>query len=317
MNTPSPEDNGFPAKLRGNPHASRPKAGSRPLDKMQHVVGRVDVAAVDATAAVAAVHPFAKRLRPVGIAPASAASPGGAARVDQDHRPVGAFSLAGHDVDPAVRARVLLAGDRQRRDPELQRHEPLPVRAADDRVHRLRRQLAVPPDPGEARDADEPQPPVPADQPVADAEVGAAEARKARSPARLQSPEETLERPVAPAQDLLPGAAAVAGQFRDRVPDGLQLVRLVRVAKAGALPPSGLDALLEARVAEAADVSRHVREGRFLRPVRAGPALAAHDHPPSRVRHAFLPGQAGRHCKGRACPCRLNATVPCASSYGT
>ena len=39
VNTPSPEGGGFSAKLRGNPHASRPKAGSRPLDKLQHVAG--------------------------------------------------------------------------------------------------------------------------------------------------------------------------------------------------------------------------------------------------------------------------------------
>ena len=54
VNTPSPEDDGS-AKLRGNRHASRPKAGSRPLDKLRHVAGRVDVAVEDETAAVAAV----------------------------------------------------------------------------------------------------------------------------------------------------------------------------------------------------------------------------------------------------------------------
>ena len=43
-------------------------------------------------------------------------------------------------------------------------------------------------------------------------------------------------------------------------------VGLVRVAKADALPVPGLDALLEASVAEVAEVSEHVREGRYLRP---------------------------------------------------
>ncbi len=94
VNTPSPEGDGFSAKLRGNPHASRPKAGSRPLELLQHVAGGVDVAVKHETADVAAVHPVRERLRPVRLCPASAASLGGAARVDQDHGPTGACSLS-------------------------------------------------------------------------------------------------------------------------------------------------------------------------------------------------------------------------------
>ncbi len=74
------------------------------------------------------------------------------------------------DVDPDVRARVLLARKPQLPHLEPERYAPLPVRAADDRVHGPRRQLAVPPDPGETRDPDEPQPPLPADESVSDAE---------------------------------------------------------------------------------------------------------------------------------------------------
>ncbi len=71
VNTPSPEGDGFSAKLRGNPHASRPKAGSRPLELLQHVAGSVDVAVKDETAAVAAVHPVRESLGPVRLRPAS------------------------------------------------------------------------------------------------------------------------------------------------------------------------------------------------------------------------------------------------------
>ena len=80
VNTPSPEGDGFSAKLRGNPHASRPKASSRPLELLQHVAGGVDVAVKHETADVAAVHPVRERLRPVRLRPESAASLGGAAR---------------------------------------------------------------------------------------------------------------------------------------------------------------------------------------------------------------------------------------------
>ena len=126
------------------------------------------------------------------------------------------------DVDPDVRARVLLAGNPQLPHLELERDVPLPVRAADDRVHRLRGQRAMPPDLDEARYPDEPQPPVPADQPVADAEVGAvearlrAEARKARRLARLHAAEEGGEALVEPAQDLLLGAEAVSALQRSQ-----------------------------------------------------------------------------------------------------
>ena len=224
----------------------------------------------------------------------------------RDGRPVaGRDDAVQADVDPDVLARVPLARNPQLPHLELERDVPLPVRAADDRVHRLRRQRAVPPDLDETRDPDEPQPPALADQPVADAEVRAVEARlraesgKARSPSRLHAAEECGEGLVEPAQDLLPGAAAASGQFRDRVPDCLQLVRLVRVAKADALPVPCLDPLLETRVAEVTEVSGHVREGRFLRPVRAGPVLVAPDQVPAHVRHVFHPPQAGCQCKQR------------------
>ena len=88
---PVAEDDGS-AKLRGNPHASRP------LDRLRHVAGRVDVGVEDETAAVADVHPVHERLRPVGLTPASAASLGGAARVDEDRRPAGACSLVAQHV---------------------------------------------------------------------------------------------------------------------------------------------------------------------------------------------------------------------------
>ena len=107
-------------------------------------------------------------------------------------------------------------------------------------MQRLRGQLAMPPDLDEAGDPDERQPAALENQPVADAEEGG-------------------EGLVESAQDLPLGAAAVSGQFRDRVPDGLLLVRLVRVAEAAALPLPCLDVLLEARVAEVAEVSGHVR----------------------------------------------------------
>ena len=141
----------------------------------------------------------------------------------------------------------------------------------------------MPPDLDEAGDADEPEPPVPADQPVADAEVRAveprlrAEAREARRLARLHAAEEGGEGLVEPAQDLLLGAEAVSGQFRNRVPDGPQLAGMGGTAEADALPVPCLDALLEARVVEVAEMSEHVRQGRFPHPVRVKPVLVAPD----------------------------------------
>ena len=244
MNTPSLEDNGFSAKLRGNPHASRPNAGPGPLDKLQHVAGRVDVAVGDETEAVAAVHPVRDRLRPVGITPASAASPGGAARGDEEHRTTGAFGLEAQHV-PQLRPRGV--ANRPGKKRALQRLH----------VQILHRDHAM-------------------------------------------SGGQAVKEPL---QDLPLGVAAVSGQFRDRVPDGSQLASLGVMAEADALPVPGFGALPEVSVAEVAEVSGHVREGRFLRPVRARPALAAPDLPPAHVHHAFFPCRAGRHRKGCAFPC--------------
>ena len=127
-----------------------------------------------------------------------------------------------------------------------------------------------------------------------------AEAGKARRLSRLHAAEEGGEGLVEPAQDLLLGAVAVSGQLRNRVPDGLQLAGLPDVAEADALPAPRLDALLEARVVEVAEVSEHVRQGRFLRPVGVEPVLVAPDQPSAHVRHVFHLCRAGRHCKGRA-----------------
>lgn len=93
-----------------------------------------------------------------------------------------------------------------------------------------------------------------------------------------------------------PARFATEGRF----PDDPQLAVLGGVAGSDALPVSCLDPLLEASVAEVAAVSEHFRQGRFLRAVRSGPVIAAPDRPPAHVRHVFLPGQVGRHCKGRA-----------------
>ena len=199
MNTPSPEGRGFSARLRGNPHASRPMAGSRPPELLQHVAGRVDVAVKDEVATVAAVHPVRERLRPVGRMPASAASPGGAARIDQDHGPTGAFSLASQHV-PQLRPRGIVNRPGEHR--------------ALQRVH-------------------------------------------------VQ---------VFHRNHAMPGRQAV-GEHVQEVP-----------------PPRG-DAC-----------------------VVAGEVPACHSAP---LRSPFLPGQAGRHCKGRAFTCCLKATVPCAKSHGS
>ncbi len=87
---------------------------SRAATYLQHVAGGVDVAVEDKAAAVAAVHPCAKRLRPVGIAPASAASLGGAARVDKHHGPTGACSLAAQHVpQPPPRGVVHRPGEKR------------------------------------------------------------------------------------------------------------------------------------------------------------------------------------------------------------
>lgn len=157
---------------------------------------------------------------------------------------------------------------------DLKADEPLASFAADHCRTKLGagRNVAVPAHLDLAWDTDDAKPPGLADrQSVADAHLGAIEAslgtkpRETRLGASFDAAEECCEGLVQPAQDLLFCREAVSSKSLVCRSDGLQLGRLIAVAKRDTASPVGFDALLQTGVVEIAERAEHVRQRSFLR----------------------------------------------------